>query len=75
MPADSNFPDAPNTRMGKTEIQDWYTSGPYIVKDIQYEFNGIPDNSELKYSTELTLVRREWIELSENNKLDSEKNI
>jgi hypothetical protein len=75
MPADERFPEKSNTRLGKTEVKDLYTSGPYIVKDIQYEFNGMPENSELKYSTELTLVRREWIELSENNKLASEKNI
>ena len=72
---DSKFQQSENAMRGATEVFDLYLTGPYIVKDIIYEFNGSPEASEFKYSTELILVRREWIEISDDNKLDSEKNI
>jgi hypothetical protein len=72
---DSKFQQSENAMRGATEVIDLYLTGPYIVKDIVYEFNGSPEASEFKYSTELILVRREWIEISDDNKLDSEKNI
>ena len=73
---DSNFEPANADEIrGSAEVLDLYLTGPYIVKDIIYEFNGNPEASEFKYSTELILVRREWIEINDDNKLDSEKNI
>jgi hypothetical protein len=59
---------------GSQESIDLYLTGPYVVKDIVYEYNAAEELAEFRYSTELTLVRREWIELSDDNKLDSEKN-
>ena len=72
---DSNFEQPVTSIKGSGEVIDLYLTGPYIVKDIVYEFNGSPEASEFKYSTELILVRREWLEISDDNKLDSEKNI
>jgi hypothetical protein len=72
---DSKFQQSENAMRGADEVIDLYLTGPYVVKDIIYEFNGSPQASEFKYSTELILVRREWIEISDDNKLDSEKNI
>jgi hypothetical protein len=72
---DTKFEQNGNVHRGTEETIDLYLSGPYVVKDIVYDFNATPESSEFKYSTELTLVRREWIELGDNNKLDSEKNI
>ena len=72
---DANFEQPATTFTGTDEAVDLYLTGPYIVKDIIYEFNGSPEVSEFKYSTELILVRREWLEISDDNKLDSEKNI
>jgi hypothetical protein len=72
---DAKFEQPENAMRGTKEILDLYLTGPYIVKDIIYEFNGSPESSEFKYSTELILVRREWIEISDDNKLESEKNV
>jgi|LauGreDrversion4_2_1035121.scaffolds.fasta_scaffold08256_4 hypothetical protein len=72
---DSKFGQPDNAILGAEEVTDVYLTGPYVVKDIIYEFNGSPESSEFKYSTELVLVRREWIEISNDNKLESEKNI
>ena len=72
---DSKFEQSPDAIKGTEEVLDLYLTGPYIVKDIIYEFDGSPQTSEFKYSTELILVRREWIEISDDNKLESEKNI
>lgn len=59
--------------MGAGETIDAYLSGPYVVKDIKYEYNATAESSELRYATELILVRREWIELLEDNLIESEK--
>ena len=72
---DSKFGQPDNAILGAEEVTDVYLTGPYVVKDIIYEFNGSPESSEFKYSTELVLVRREWIEIGNDNKLESEKNI
>jgi hypothetical protein len=72
---DSKFEPSAAEIRGSEEVLDLYLTGPYIVKDIIYEFNGNPEASEFKYSTELILVRREWIEINDDNKLESEKNI
>lgn len=70
---DEKFPQNDTANLGMTELPDVYLSGPYVVKDIKYEYNAVPEHSELRYSTELVLVRREWVEIGENNKLASEK--
>ena len=74
MRTDTKFEDRPESLSGSREKPDLYTSGPYIVKDIRYEYDAAPQSSQLRYSTELVLVRREWIEIGEDNKLASEKN-
>jgi hypothetical protein len=71
---DSKFEQFDTVYTGKDEAIDMYLSGPYVVKDIAYDFNAAAEISEFRYSTELTLVRREWFEISDDNKLESEKN-
>lgn len=71
--ADSKITADTNALINNQEELDLYTSGPYVVKDITYSFNNMPDVSELRYYTELTLVRREWIELGDGNIIQSEK--
>jgi len=70
---DEKNPASSKAALGQDEQTDIYLTGPYVVKDIIYGFNGAPEITDLKYYTELVLVRREWIEVSENNKLESEK--
>lgn len=71
---DTKFDQTDAVYKGKDESIDLYLTGPYVVKDIVYDFNATAEVSEFRYSTELTLVRREWFEISEDNKLESEKN-
>lgn len=69
---DSKFGTQADKAIRNQEETDLYTSGPYVVKDITYTFDGSPMVSELRYYTELVLVRREWVELGDDNKLQSE---
>jgi hypothetical protein len=71
---DTKFDQTSNTYSGTDESIDMYLTGAYVVKDIVYDFNATPEVDEFRYSTELTLVRREWFEIAEDNKLESEKN-
>jgi hypothetical protein len=73
--ADANFGSQSRAKLGQTEEVDLYLSGPYVVKEIRYLYNSFATSSELRYSTQLILVRREWVELAEDNKLNSEKTI
>jgi hypothetical protein len=70
---DGVFGDQTMAKTGQIEEVDLYLSGPYVVHEVKYQYNSFADTSELRYSTELILVRREWIELAESNRLDSEK--
>ena len=71
--ADENFGNQNKAKTGQVEEIDLYLSGPYVVKEIKYAYNSFATASELRYSTELILVRREWVEIAESNKLNSEK--
>jgi hypothetical protein len=70
--ADSKFGTNSSNLTDNQEEIDLYASGPYVVKDIMYGFDSSPIVSELRYYTELVLVRREWVELGDGNKLQSE---
>lgn len=73
--SDARYEQSDMAKLGSEEMIDVYLSGPYVVKDINYEFNAAPESSELRYSTELILVRREWVDLLEDNLIESEKTI
>ena len=70
---DENFGPQHRAKTGQVEELDLYLSGPYVVKQVKYVYNSFASTSELRYSTELILVRREWVEIAEANKLNSEK--
>ena len=70
---DTKFGNQPSAKTGQTEEVDLYLSGPYVVSEIKYIYDSFATASEIRYSTKLTLVRREWVEIAEDNKLNSEK--
>ena len=72
---DEKYTQAESSLEGRNELFEVYLTGPYVVKDIKYEYDATAQIPDLAYTTELTLVRRDWIELGENNKLDSERNL
>lgn len=71
--ADGVFGDQLAAKTGQVEELDLYLSGPYVVHEVKYQYNSFSESDKLRYSTELILVRREWVELAESNKLSSEK--
>ena len=72
---DGNFGNQANAKTGQVEEVDLYLTGPYVVKEVKYLYNSFATASEIRYSTQLTLVRREWVEIAEANKLNSEKTV